>query len=520
MAEKTLNTRIALKYDSLENWLGSSLVLKKGEIAIAEIPAGTGDSGLTPPAIGIKVGDGKKTFSQLGWIQAIAGDVNAWAKAANKPSYNATEISAEKATGDGKTVASRLSDLESATSAAEVYRILKDESAEKWYLQSKAGDAADTAYTTVSTIDLTTILAGKQDNLTFDGTYNASTNKVATVSTVTGAINGLSGNITGAAGAGKTLKSLSESNGIVSAEFQDIAVTLSQVTDAGTAAAKGVATAIADNDTSTDLPTAAAVASYVDTKTAGLTGAMHFKGVKDSVPASGTGYESGDVIAVNKKEYVYDADQGKFIELGDEGSYALNTVKVSAGNGLTGGGDLTADRSIAHAVPTGAGTSNNITAAAGKFVNAIAFDDFGHVTAVSTGDATTYSFAEGAKNGAFQVTPAGGSAQSVDIHGLNNAAYKDVAAAIAASDDGLATGAQVYNYVDGALSDLNGSATATTADGDQVSVLTGVSQSNGKISKASEVKLAAIAKTGNVNDLIQTSGDVLVLDCGTSTTVI
>jgi hypothetical protein len=93
--------------------MSSSLILKNGEIAIAEIPSGASDSGLTPPAIGIKVGDGQKTFSQLGWIQAIAGDVQAWAKAATKPSYNSTEIAAELVTGDGKIeflLAPRISD--------------------------------------------------------------------------------------------------------------------------------------------------------------------------------------------------------------------------------------------------------------------------------------------------------------------------------------------------------------------------------------------------------------------------
>ena len=39
---------------------------------------------------------------------------------------------------------------------------------------------------------------------------------------------------------------------------------------------------------------------------------------------------------------------------------------------------------------------------------------------------TTYSFAEGNTNGAFSVTPLNGSATSVSIHGLNNAAYKDI----------------------------------------------------------------------------------------------
>ena len=38
--------------------------------------------------------------------------------------------------------------------------------------------------------------------------------------------------------------------------------------------------------------------------------------------------------------------------------------------------------------------------------------------------------------------------------------------------------------------------------------------------KVNDSDLAAIAKTGNINDLIQTSGDVIIFDCGTSSTVI
>ena len=34
--------------------------------------------------------------------------------------------------------------------------------------------------------------------------------------------------------------------------------------------------------------------------------------------------------------------------------------------------------------------------------------------------------------------------------------------------------------------------------------------------KANDADLATIAKTGNVNDLIQTAGDILVFDCGSS----
>lgn len=524
MAEKILNTRIALKYDTLANWMSSSLVLKTGEIAIAEIPSGSSNSGLTPPAIGIKVGDGSKTFSQLGWIQAIAGDVQAWAKAASKPSYTSTEIAAELTTGDGKTVESRIVALEASDAASDVYRVQKDATADKWYLQKKAANEQDSEFATVSTIDLVNILDAKQDNLEFEGTYNASTNKVATESTVIDAIEALDYTATGMS-AGKTIATLTEVDGIIAATFQDISITLSQVSDAGDAAAKDVDTAIDDNSssanyngTSTDLPTTAAVVGYVQAKTAGLTGAMHYKGAVAAIPpASGT-YESGDVVLLtgSSKEYIYDGTS--WTEFGDEGSYALKTITVSAGNGLTGGGSLEANRTIAHAVPTGAGSSNDVTAATGTFINAIEFDEFGHVVSVGTGEATTYTFAEGSVDGAFQVTPAGGSAQSVAIHGLGSAAYEDLATnGVADGDDGLVTADEVYDYVDGIVDGLDGSATATAANGNEYSVLTGVTQTNGVISKASEVTLAAIAKTGNVNDLIQTSGDVLVLNCGNAT---
>lgn len=51
---------------------------------------------------------------------------------------------------------------------------------------------------------------------------------------------------------------------------------------------------------------------------------------------------------------------------------------------------------------------------------------------------TTYTFAEGATNGAFTVTPKGGSAQSVKVHGLAAAAYKGVDTAAFATNSSSA----------------------------------------------------------------------------------
>lgn len=74
-------------------------------------------------------------------------------------------------------------------------------------------------------------------------------------------------------------------------------------------------------------------------KISGVTGAMHFKGVLTELPADLSAYEAGDVIVVDKKEYVCAAsgtDGAKeWHELGDEGSHltkddAAKTYKTIA----------------------------------------------------------------------------------------------------------------------------------------------------------------------------------------------
>ena len=85
--EKTLNTRIKLKYDLYENWSSTNPKLLAGEVAIAYVPTdksvATGNntvSGTTPPNILIKVGDGTNYYNSLKFISALAADVNSYAK--------------------------------------------------------------------------------------------------------------------------------------------------------------------------------------------------------------------------------------------------------------------------------------------------------------------------------------------------------------------------------------------------------------------------------------------------------
>ncbi len=116
----------------------------------------------------------------------------------------------------------------------------------------------------------------------------------------------------------------------------------------GNAAYKGYTTTISDSSTNNDVPSAAAVYAYVQSTTgglAGITGAMHFRGVvtSSSVTITDGGHEdpgistydfgtnganaiNGDVVSQGNKEYVWINDHWE--ELGNEGLWALDAEVV------------------------------------------------------------------------------------------------------------------------------------------------------------------------------------------------
>lgn len=109
-----LKTRISLKYDTLEAWGKSTLVLNKGEVAIATIPAADASKKQLPPVM-FKVGDGAHTFSELDWASGLAADVYGWAKAANRPAYKYGDADL---TGFGTAAAKNVGDFDKAGAAA------------------------------------------------------------------------------------------------------------------------------------------------------------------------------------------------------------------------------------------------------------------------------------------------------------------------------------------------------------------------------------------------------------------
>ena len=181
-----------------------------------------------------------------------------------------------------------------------------------------------------------------------------------------------------------------------------------------------------------------------------------------------TAYEHSQLTSGNPHN-VTKSDVG----LGNVGNFkAVSTV---ASQGLTNTEKSNARANI------GAGTSNltigttSTTAAAGNHKHSASLDTDTGTSAITLAHGgkykltaggssviftmpasdgnTTYTFAEGSINGAFSVTPSGGSAQSVKVHGLAAAAYKavDSSVTISSTSTNVPTSAAVAGLVSSAL---------------------------------------------------------------------
>lgn len=92
MANRTLNTRIKLRYASYAEWQASTVQLLPGEVAVCYIGANNEEIKNTAPTVLFKVGDGEHTFKDLQWASARAADVYDWAKAENRPEYSKADV--------------------------------------------------------------------------------------------------------------------------------------------------------------------------------------------------------------------------------------------------------------------------------------------------------------------------------------------------------------------------------------------------------------------------------------------
>ena len=525
--EKTLQTRIQLKYDTWNNWNttdAKALVLKKGELATVYVPADTVSGQTTSePAFLLKVGDGTTKFESLPWVQAKAADVYEWAKAATKPTYNATEIS-----GLDDYISGKVQDTNTK------YQIIQD-STDGHIIKLQKKDLGEEAWTTVDTITIPdndtkyTLATGTTNGtVKFNGTevavagLKSAAYQESSAFDSAGSASAVLGKSTDDAGAATVYganKAASNAQTTANAAMPKSGGTFSgQVT---LPAPSGANNAARKTDVDTALQNAK---DYTDTKTAGLTGAMHFVGTSTTDPTSTTGPtvdgqaysgKSGDVVLWNKKEFVYDGT--KWTELGDEGSYALKTTTVN-GHSLEGNITLTATDVGADAAGTAAGLVGaldlpQVGGGTGEYIASITQTD-GQVSATKGTLPTELKNPKALKAGSKSYD---GSAE-VTITAADLGAVTDI------------SGKQDTLTFDGEYSATNKAATVSSItsriealDVPDTAVaknfVTAVSETDGKIS-VERAAVADIALSGSVNDLVQPTDVVLVFDCGTSSTVI
>lgn len=241
--------------------------------------------------------------------------------------------------------------------------------------------------------------------------------------------------------------------------------------------------------------------SDLDTAIAGLTGVTHFKGVVENLPASA---ENGDIyIKTDGTEYIYvkpDAmTEGRFEELGDQSSHIKHGTVVDS--------DIAANAAIAQSKIAGltdalaakANTTDLGTMAAETATNYIkkteasGYDDI-LTTAVA---GTTYETKEDA------------TAKLAEAKGYVTTELGKLDLTEVTAGQGTIIGA--ISQTDGLVSVSTRELTANDIPVLAQSKITGLEAALN--TKANDADLAAIAKSGSTDDLVQ-GRDTLVFNCG------
>lgn len=498
MAIKQLDARISLKYDTYTNWVSRNPVLLAGEAAVAVVPASTG-AVQQEPAVLIKIGDGTSTYSQLPFVSGKSADVYTWALQPTKPTYTASEI-----TGLDSYISGKVQDTNT------TYKIVVDsENPRKFTLQSK--EIGSETWTDVSTI---TIPVSALTTGNTNGTVNFNGTDVA----VKGLGSAAYQNSTAfdASGAASAVLGTSSDASTKNTVYGVKALANTKVSSVGSTANKGIEI----GGTATD-PT---IGIKLDS-TPGNAATLSSKGLMVTVPSA----DSYSVIKdETSSEYaaVYHltkngSNVGAAINIPKDmvvssGSVEVNPAGQAAGTYLVLTlANATSDKiyidvgSLIEYVTGGTASDGIITTSvSGDFVLTATIND-GTITlaklnsalqtAIGRANSSVQSVTTGTANGTIKVD-----GTAVSVYGLKSAAYTE-----SSSYDASGAAAAVL----GTDSDAS---TVVTVKGNR-SAITEIQKSlNNKIDSS---KVSAIGKSGNINDAIQTSGDALIINCGTSSTV-
>ena len=375
-------------------------------------------------------------------------------------------------------------------------------------------------------------LASKQDNLKFEGTYNASTNKVATVSTISNAIAALdSQTAEDTASATKVVAEVTQADGIVTVQKVAVANILPDVEDTE----NGFVVAVSQTDgkiavthkTATEVlgfegnydktSNPIATRKYVLDSVADLNGAMHFIGVSTTDPNGESGptvtsvasFKAGDVVVFGYDEYVFDGT--KWLALGNESIYAKKTevnddfaaVRQEMETQKTElQGEIDSDIAAARTKITAEintaiqGLDKGDAAVAGQFV-----------TAVSEADGI--------------ITVSRAALKASDIPNIEQSQVNGLETALAGKQNNL--------EIDGTVSANNKVATQETVNAAIASLDSSITEESNKVisgfsivdgsidnSTVKKVTLHKVATTGKLEDIEQNG--LVIINCGTANT--
>lgn len=523
MATKNFNARISLKYDSYANWIANDPVLLVGEVAIATIP--TKKDGIEQvPAVVMKVGDGTKKYSELQFVSGLAADIYDWAKASSKPTYSADEI-----TGLDAYISGQIQDTNTQ------YQIVVDaENPRKFQLQSH--EKGVTAWTNVG--EPITIPASVLETGTTNGTVKFNGTEVAVAGLGSAAYTestaydkaGAAADVLGKPADTSTETTVYGARALAASKVGSVSATADKgIVIEGTATAPTVGIKLdpkAGNAASMSdaglLVTVPAAAEYtiakLTTAEAGYLATYQLQkdgtgvGEKINIPkdylvksavvktSTGTGDPSGFDAGVKYVDFTintYDTQSGS----GTESHIYLNVADLvdayTSGSGendavkIAISGDNKISATVTNKGITLAMLADDVQTAIGKAG-----------TALQKASITT-----GSTNGTIAV---GG--DNVAVKGLGSAAYTEssaydeagAAAGVLGSDADAAGAATVYG--------ANKAAAAAQAKAD--------TNATEIAKKINATNVSAIGKSGNINDAVQTAGDYIIFNCGTSNTVI
>lgn len=477
MATKTLKTRIQLKYDTYANWTANNPTPLSGEVCVVVVPASTG-AVVQEPTYLLKVGDGTTAFNSLNFVGGIAADVYDWAKAANKPTYKADEI-----TGIDTYISEYVNDQMGISVDTDTQYTIVKVTDYQYKLQSKS--KADSVFTDTGVV----IDIPKYDDSDLDDRISAVETLVGSTSVATQIANAISA---------LNLSTTYEAKGAAAAVQGNTTSTVKAVEDAVTAIKDGtnidsfadVETALSGKQPIGDYATKAQAQGYANAKDTDIAAAK--KAGEDA---------QADVDALEEK--VGTVTAGKTVVQMIEDAKTAATYDDTEVRGLIGDNadDIT---ELSDKMTTLIGTDS------GKSARTIANEELAKQLIPENADESLDTLAEIAAW--IQTHPDDASAMNAAITALQtkvDTGDQTVTAYVTAAINALKIG----DYAKAA--DLTAlAARVTTAEDKITSLETDVAK------KANDADLAAIAKSGNVNDIVQTNGDYIIFNCGSSSEVI